>query len=429
MRSIHVLFNCILILLSSVPAIAQQARKALEIGDKFPDYIFKISHGDSIRILPFSSLKGKYLILDLWSVNCTSCIVGMKKMDSLQKVFYPELQIIAATNNSAQEVAARFSKLKRPLPDIPFVLNDSLLYERLFPHYGDPLHIWIDSSGTIKYFTDGRSTTADNIRKFINNEILKVEYHSILKDFDAAQPLNVEASTRLSFYTQEYSLLMKGIYQVANTSRIEILKEVGTDKPVSIKAINSSILTLYQLAFNKEVYGFDLNMNALIKNPRVRLESLRAEQLMMPSNEEKIDAWKTENIFCYELVLPAKRSHKLYDIMRNDLNRFFGLKASIQKRRATCLVFKNPRIKRIVSDITTTNQNTSWNSKIDLTKRLIYLTQKFEKPISVELDPASSTLYSLPSFVKNLSELKQLLNGQGLELTEEERVIDVLVLK
>ncbi len=432
-----ILFSLLSVLYSSAQ---ENTGGAYSIGDKFPDYTFNAVNRDSSFKFTLDSYKGKSIIIDLWDVHCAGCISSMSRLDSLQHLFAETLQIILVTKNSKEQVDGLFSRKNIRRPDLPIVVSDTILYDIFFPHDGDPLHVWIDSSGVIKYITAGYNTTSENIRKFMYNEPLNVSYQTKLKDFDGSKPLIEEAAKRLKFYTAAYSLFTAGLHNIVNTNRIEIIRDEVTGRPYSIKALNAPLLTLYQIAFNPDLYGVELNMFRLVKNNRIVLDSKRAESLNMPKEIEYLDSWKNNNSYCYELFLPLENSDQIFRWMQQDLQRFFNLKTFIQKRKTNCLILANIKTtieskglsdKRPVQHSNNPKPSTYQKREqmATLVKEIIYLTQDFNLPFVDETTNNTSLLIKLPSKVNSIVELNGILNECGLRLTTEMREVDLLIIK
>lgn len=438
MKILNLLIKISIFLLPAFFASAQKNTGPYSIGDKFPNYAFNVFTADSSYQFTIDSYKGKAVIIDLWDIHCSGCITGLPKLDSLQKLFPDKIKIILVTKNSVEQVEKLFSKKTIARPDLLSVVSDTTLYDIFFPHDGDPLNVWIDDTGIIRYITGGYNTTFDNISRFLNNERLNVAYQTKLKDFNSANPLIEEAATRLKFYTAAYSLFTLGIQDIVNTNYIEVLNDKITGKPYSLKALNASRFVLYQLAFNKKLYGFDLNMFQLQKNNRVILNSRRADSLETPKEIEYLDSWRSKNSYCYELFLPPENSTDFYKWMQQDLQRFFNLQASIQLRKANCFVLSENKIKngRSPKEKSFNQSNLNKSGLYDnregmkiFMKELIYLTQDFNLPIINEIKSPTKLSIKLPSQINSIKELNGILSKYGLALSREVRKIEFLIIK
>lgn len=408
------------------------------IGDTFPDYKFTAHSADSAFEFSIDSFRGKAVIIDLWDVHCIGCLYGIKKLDSLQKLFPEQLRIILVTKSTREEVEELFeTKIDRP--DLISVTGDTMLYDYFFPHSGDPLGVWIDEEGIIKYITPGYNTTAENLVKFFNHETLSVSYQGKLKNFNVSGPLINEVASRLKYYTVAYSVLTVGMQDLINTFRIEISRDTLHGVPYLLKSINSSRLTLYQLAYNHELYGVDLNMFRLQKNNRIILASTRAKRLEPPLAIEDLDRWRSENSFCYELFLPNVTEFRFYSWMQQDLKRFFQFDVSIRWIRAKCLILKDMKagshnalerrnIPRKLKSESKTRDN-KINLKRGRLQALIYLTQDLGLPLIDETNLDSNLSIKLPNSMNDLDEINSILVEYGLALSIESRRTKFLVIK
>jgi len=419
---------------------AQSSAQAYSIGDTFIDYVFKPINGDSASKFTFKSIKGKYVIIDLWDIHCSGCISGMLKLDSLQHLFPETLKVISVTRNSKKEVEELFSRIHLDLPGLPMIVSDTALYTYLFPHTGDPLHVWIDTSGVIKYITGGYNTTIDNIQKFMNNQLLHVAFQSEIKDFDPSMPLIEEAASRLKYYTKTYSVFTKGLQNVINTNRIEVLNSKSTNMPYLIKALNAPVLTLYQIAYNQELYGVTLNMFQFTRNNRISLESPRAKLLTMPKDIQYLDGWRDDNLFCYEILVPEKKSGEVYHWMQQDLKRFFDLSVTIQKKKMQCLVLVNiDRNAEVIvqssirySNAMQSNNSGKYDNRPQMKKmitELIYLTQDFNLPFIDGTNDKTNLSIKFPGKTKSIQELNVALKELGLIILKKVREVDLLSIK
>lgn len=419
---------------------AQENNGSCLIGDKFPEYTFTATNKDSSYQFTLDTYKGKHVIIDLWDVYCAGCISGIQKLDSLQKFFNETLQIILVTKNSKEQVDKLFSRKNLRRPDLPMIIGDTTVYDVFFPHDGNPLHVWIDTSRIIRYITGGYNTTPENIRKFMNKESLNVSFQTKLKDYDPARPLIDEATNRLKFYTTTYSIFTKGLHNIVNLYGIQILRDKNSGDPYSIKVINATPLTLYQIAFNRKLYGIDLNMFQFTKNNKIILDSERAASLIMPKEIDRLDSWKDSSLFCYELLLPIEKSSQIFQWMQQDLHRFFDLNVSIQKRQLPCLILittektKNGVGIKSKDSVQLYNQDDylPYKKRKQMAKTieaLIYLTQNFNLPFVDETNATTNLSIPLPSKVNSIDELNQILIKYGLLIVQETRKIELLIIK
>lgn len=434
-----IIFFLILIFLS-YNILGQKKVSQLKIGDTFKNYSFKVTQGDSIFNLDIKSIKEKAIIIDLWDIHCAGCISGMYKLDSIQQKYSSSIKIILVTKNSKAEVTSLFRRIKKLPPNLPIVVADTIVYDILFPHSGDPLHIWIDSSRVIRYIAGGYNTNEEAISKFLNGVSLDFAYQTRIEELDYKQPFINEATTKLKEYTETYSVITKGLHNVLNTYRIEVLPSQKSEEPQQIKVLNASILSLLQLAYNKEIYGVNPNLFRLLKNHRVLLASDRAKLLESPSSIQKFDSWRDKNLYCYEIYLNQDNPRSIYKMMQLDLMRFFDYSISIEKKIEECLVLSNVYINSNDSNLTKSQSKISedYNPEFKYENRqqmrdfildLIYLTQKFGYPFFDGTSNTTNPKFKLPGNVNSLEELNQFLVKFDLRVDKRRQLAEFIVIK
>ena len=146
----------------------------LYINDRLPDLTLShiINYPDGTAKL--SSFGHKLVILDFWSVHCTTCIHMFPLEDSLQQVFKDSVQFILVTMDSTKKVQKflyRWDSLHATALSIPVVTSDDLLH-RLFRFQFIPHYVWLMPNGTI---------LAQTSEDFINAAIIRETLHAIRK--------------------------------------------------------------------------------------------------------------------------------------------------------------------------------------------------------------------------------------------------------
>ncbi|MEO6509295.1 MAG: TlpA disulfide reductase family protein [Patescibacteria group bacterium] len=414
--------------------------KAIGINDTVPNIPFVKYLNEKDRSITLQSLRGKLVILDFWNVGCTGCIAGMPKMDSLQKAFGDKIQIIYITKNTKAQVEHLFSKIKVKKPDLPMVVEDSLYYDKLFPHEGDPLHVWIGKNGVVDAITWGYNTTAKRISSYFEGTDIRVASRSELDGFTYVSRLSDESNGRLKSNVTYHSILMKGLYEKTRISSMFIVKDSTSRVPIGFKAVNKSILSLFSFAFSKDIFGTDINMSNLVNNNRIILAMDNPEDMFVPVEPEKIDDWKKDNILSYEVILPEAKAKNLYSIIQDDLNRLSDYSASLEKRKVLCLVLK---LKKGEDKIKTSNltadsyvQNRSdvfivRNMPISksLFPALLYSTQSGKMPVIDQTNYSFNIDLVLHSKLNNVDTLSKELERFNLLLVKEVCEIEMLIIR
>lgn len=415
--------------------------------------VLPIGINDTVKNIPFSkflsekdsnisieSLKGKLVILDFWNVGCVGCIASMPKMDSLQKAFGDQIKIIYVTKNSKAQVERLFTKVSINIPDLPMVVEDSIYYDKLFPHEGDPMHVWIGQDGIVKAITWGYNTNATTIKAYLKSGEIKLATRTELEGFSYASRLLDESSGRLSKNVAYHSLLMKGLYEKTRISSMLIIKDTASKLPIGFKALNKSILSLFSFVFSKDIFGIEINMTNLVNNNRIILEMGKPEEMYRPAQPEKIDEWKKNNILSYEVVVPPEKSKNLFQIIQDDLNRMLDYSATMEKRKIACLVLKindgvdkmkpiDPSGEGYVKNGSNLFSVRNMPISKSLYPALLYSNQSDIKPIINQTNYEGGIDLDIHSKLNDLPALIMELKRFNLLLVEEVCEIDMLVIR
>lgn len=404
-------------------------------GDKMPDVILANFINES-KPLNIIDLKGKYIILDLWDVWCSACISLMPSLDSLQKEFGEKIKIILVTQNNGTQVKKLFAKSKIKIPDLPMNINDTII-NTLFPHSTVPHQIWIDPEGYVKFITDAYNATAENIRKFINDKPLALHFKNETAHFGIDESLLEEGNHRLVYHKKFYSIFMDRIDEYSG-SYIVFSDADSANKVMRTRLVNQPRLRFYQYAFGisipdglVDIYGKDLRMNRII------LEVKDSTKFYEPSDGTKKDDWYDENLFSYDSAMPSENSDMPYHSLQQDLNRFFPYTAKIEKLTIGCLVLKNISDKNLLKCTggkPLLNYDTGFikmkNFSIGAFVSLLSeLNKNITMPIVNGTDYKGNIDIEISWKSSDLSELNKSLEPYNYEIIEEEREIDMLVIR
>lgn len=315
-------------------------KEDLVIGEIVPD----LELGSIINYfrssVKLSDFNGKLIILDFWSHSCGACIAAFPKMDSLQKKFGSQIQIIAVNRETTDSTKRLFKRIKRfNITSIPFVTNDTAL-EKLFPYHYTPHHVWIDGNRKVRYITDGWNANEVNINKYLNDELLLLPEK---KDFEKkifTTPLKDELISNTEFY----SLIThyRPNIDVGNRTT-STMGNSGHPNRITRKA--ASIFELLQEAYG-ERGNFDSFAEGLLE-----LKNIDSAVFFRPSVDYKLGDWFENNCYDYDLMVPPNKADQLYKFMQQDLTRFFNLNVKRKKKNIECIVLKK------------LNQGQAYNSK------------------------------------------------------------------
>lgn len=401
----------------------------LHIGDPVPSFKLGSFQNHPAKNFFINDFKGKIVILDFWNIWCTACLKAMPEMDALQRKFKDQLQIVLVTNNSAQQVDKLFSKIKMSKPALPMITDDSLLHA-FFPHVGDPFHVWINQKGTVQYTTAGYNATERNIQALLDGRPRALGLRSQLAD--SGQSLLMDGANALSNYVCYNSLLIKGYHEFSNQSNVTQKKHDTSLVTVSLR--NVTILQLYTHLFSKKLYGMEL-----ARNNRIIVEQNNTDDLIMPAKSVNIDDWKNDHLFSYELKLPANKESQVYDLMLEDLNRYFSYAGKIEKRKVWCWALtRNSKFHH--SNVTSDPPQIDYSGSGDFCMthmpilefiRRFVLTNQYNEclPIVDETGICEPVTLDLKCGLNDIPALQRELSHCGLELSKVQREIEVLVIR
>ncbi|MCO5239435.1 MAG: redoxin domain-containing protein [Chitinophagaceae bacterium] len=317
---IHAFIINILIL-----SISTTQSQGMLVGDRISDFELKqiLNYSsDKARLTDFTN--NKALLVDFWFTACASCIESFPKLDSIQKEFKDDLNILLVTFETREKVLKTFSTLKRISHiKLPSVVADTLMH-LVFPHTSAPHEIWIGKDGKIKAITDHRSVTRNNIKSLIADKKLNLPVKKDNMGYSFSDPLiqnldidKIYKSTIISSY-QPGLPASDGMY---------ISPENGF---LRAQATNVHFQNLYQIAYNQWGNGFNYS--------RFIIDSSVVERIRETQDEQ--------NTFCYDSWWRDTSRNKACGEMQKELDHFFNLKSYLENRKIPCLILRRAGSKR-----------------------------------------------------------------------------------
>jgi thiol-disulfide isomerase/thioredoxin len=302
-------------------------------GEQVPGLHLVLVNGSSIQL---SELKGKLVILDFWGVHCAGCIQAFPQLQAIQEKFRDKLQVVLVTKDNEQEIRKLFARLpalnKVTLPIVP---SDSIL-SSLFYYQSVPTQVWIDEGGVVIQKTSSNSCNEQVISDYLSGKKINLIRKEERADFEWGAPLFLEGAGRQFPKIQYYALLMgrpEGLYGLSDHL---LEKDSLTGKVIRILRSNSTILELFQIAYMEG----KRDKNFLTDRARVCLDVERPENWDFPKNKAVMDLWKQDNLYSYEIKIPASSPFSIYELMQQDLLRYFGYVGTFKKANINCLVVK-----------------------------------------------------------------------------------------
>ncbi|WP_257657884.1 TlpA family protein disulfide reductase [Parapedobacter lycopersici] len=314
----------------------------IAIGEYAPDF-----HADQLLNNPNGALKlsdytGKLIILDFWATWCQPCIAKIPEMERLQREFDGRLQFISVTSQSRTEIQQfldRREKGQRTPSNIPYIVEDNQL-KNAFPHGSIPHYVWLAGNGKVLAITGSEEVNEANIRQMLIEPVALKQKTELIRQYDRREPLLFDmetiAETNL-FFNRALVGYIPGIgggmvQTITSDSTSEFIKGQGNYRRITVR--NQSVAGLYQVAFKDGKRNFRWENTILkVQEPG----KLSSEKHGAPYTEWLADG----NGFCYELIVPKNQAHRAWDLMKEDLRRWFPQYTATVEKRATpsiCLV-------------------------------------------------------------------------------------------
>jgi len=394
--------------------------EALNIGDAVPDIVLNEMTNYKTNAAKLSDFTSDLLLLDYWGTWCSGCLTSFPKMDSLKKEF-KSVQVLLVNTKSKiskdneQKIQNTLKRLnQRTGSDIrlPVVYNNDLL-DALFPLKYIPQVVWISKNKVIA-ITGAEEVTAKNISIVLNGEILNVPAKKDLLSYDEHIPLFENGNggiPRQILYRSMITGYMEGL-GVKSGYRMENSKIIGAFN------LNQSFLNLVKDAFRDSMKYPDNRI--LIESSNVRL---------LPSKEDP-----RANYYCYELVIPPCNDHQVREYMRQDLQKYFGIRVHNETRKIKCLVLRReqgaPSQKKEKAE--------NFDLQRDSKRKFIYneplafalqLLNEYSPLAIIDASNLKTNIsIDLPYDLTDVKALQQAFKKSGFDLRQEQRDIEVTVI-
>lgn len=401
--------------------------QALRIGERIPDLIFTGVKNDPDAELSMRELRGQWVLLDFWGTGCSSCISAFPKIDSLQQQFNGRLQIITVNKETADSTARFFAKRKRlPQPHVPMIMGDQVLHP-LFPHVYVPLHVWIDPSGVIRYITDASNAHAKNITALLAGEQVAMNFIEYVVDRETDKPMIAKQNGKWLDKVEYYSVILHCVPGVSAFNR---------QLSNALSRNCNSMRQLFETAFSEQG-KIDLRPFNTI-----RVLTADSSRFAHPADKADYNNWYNSSCYTYQLKIPEERSAQLYAIMQQDLQRFFGVTARIERQLLPCLVLTAAPLSRFqtkagsdaAKNVVLSNGDSTWLSNFGFTDFFNEIQERFSMyvppiPLVNGISSKGRIDLVLPNGPEKWETVINALKSYGFQFRVERRWKDVLVIR
>ncbi len=400
--------------------IVCNAQQPLQVGMQLPDVRIDNIINHTSASLNTGQLKGNTVILYFWNTWCGSCISSMPKLEAMQKKYPETLKILLITSEGNQDIQKLYQK-REYLKNLklPIALNDTSL-NKVFPHEGAPHVVWVDNKSKICAITNGLELTDRNLTLFIKGK--PTDLHNRISDYDPEKSLLKlkEAESNLLYQ----SLLTKSVRGLGGGGRVSKI----SPNTFKITAINAPIKVLYAMAYRKSVRlvleGHDECFLLRVKD---------SSKFIIPKNSDEFSS----ACYCYELKIGFDRDsvteNDALKFMQEDLDRYFKVKSSVEKRNIPSYVVRNN------GNTKSDSKNTSYikydpdetefcNQSPPRVLSYFNENRNFKEPLLFEGSVDTRISIRVRQGKIGFEEIKKLLDKCGMSITRENREMNVLVI-
>ncbi len=312
-----------------------QEREKLEVGDAMPPYVLQNMINYKTKTMDLADFRGKLLILDFWSTSCQACVAGWPKTLKIQEKFNDKIQIVMVNRFESKRMVREFITNRKKVTDVDMYLPVSCAdpgIAELFPSAGVPAYAWIGADGVVGSLTNSLEFTEENVARWVAEgpqQLVQMMERSDWLRVNPALPLFVDGnggSERTDNFIWS-STLTKAVNNI--TGALAMQAEPGFG--YYILSTGAPPVILYATAYcdrnrlpSNQVAGF-------IHQSRIDW------QVSDPRPKDPNERYA----FNYQLIAgrPVARG-ELIDMMKSDLDRYFGYQVKIEKRTRTSLVFR-----------------------------------------------------------------------------------------
>lgn len=415
--------------------------RALTLGDYVPDFTFAHLLNYPARQARLSGFKAKLVILDFWNTHCGSCIELFPHMESLQKEFDGQLQVLLVDGHSVichddsiaiSKTLATTEGIFNVKVDLPVVYN-SLEMDSSFEYTSVPHEVWLDESGKVIAITRQEDVNERNIKIVLNGGSLS-KVHMKLEGY-----LDWSSGIQSKNYQQlidEAGLPNRPLFTSS-------LYKGFIDGPQAFSGVRPDTLHrgLFFGLYLTNTSLLDLCMRAyegVFKESKNQIQLLVKDSLgfvnVTDTGVSNMFSWY-ENSWTYDLVGLSMSREKMNDFLRADLSRYLGLELTVREIPWDCIVINGGRVKEKSSSKGGTPYFTlfgpAWHGARNLSVGDVI--RSLNGRSSVPLVDSTGSNFAIdmafPEDITNKAELIVALKKAGFDVTEETKVMTVAVIK
>lgn len=345
----------------------------------------------------------------------------MSKIDTISKDMGDEFLAIAMTTES-QEKIVKFLKEKEL--NVWTTVNDTI-FKAAFPRNSIPHEIWIKDNKVFG-ITDAEQIEDDIVRRVMDGEITSLPEKTFNSSYDRSIPLLVDGNGGTASDMLYHSLITGYLDGIGGGGVDEVLPD-----RYRLRILNSLPVQMYRSVSGRVDPVFWDRNRLIIRG--VDRDSLLSLSASFPSDRE--------HFYSYELIVPMELKPDVPDIAFTELNRFFGIKYGLQavitplitecwimsvSNKQLLPIEKGEQTRLVFEERDTIHfKNTDINSYV---RGLSSAFSRITHPIIDETEINEKIDISYIRGEGGFEKTREMLRGQGIELTLEKRTIDMLLI-
>jgi len=411
-----------------ITSLFSQKVQPLKTGDSVPQFLWStpmlsIDQSGSKTNLNLSKYNDKLIILDFWSTWCSTCIGKFPTLYSLQQQNQKDLEVIlvnAKSTGDPFEKVNQFLSKRKAAYHFTSIVEDTVL-KKAFPHHGVPYYAWIKDNKVVA-ITDADGITERNIEMAIRGQKVTASITPTVP-YDPTKPLfeNGNGGNPPTFiYKSVLTPFVDGL-------KFRIFKNVNDQGQVNrISLVSCSVMDIYRFA-----YPFMANFTP----SQIVLEVTKPSRLSQDSSSYR---WRKQNVFNYESSFPYCAQHKAMEILRSDLDRYFGYGIIRTKKEIGCWILRATDTSKTTTFPKELKRETNlydhsglpiYFNNYPLPSLIHELDRRYNEPFIDETGIDVPVTLSLPANLRDIAQLQSSLASQGLSLVKENRKIPVVIIK
>jgi thiol-disulfide isomerase/thioredoxin len=445
------IFVAVILFSLSMENASAQGSSALQgelaVGKPCPDVFFQKTLFYDRSSFHLSELKGKWIVLDLWSKSCGGCIASLPHVNEIQKALGDSVRILMVTfDDSAHNNEKVFTAFHKNIPlQLPCIFSgtsdrssDGIF--RQFRVGAISFVVVVDPNGIVKAIThDFTKRQLSELMKggsplFSRATIDGVDRNEGLTKYDVGKPFLVNANGGSDDQFSYRSLISKWSPTMTRDYVLNFSPEGR------FEVIGYRLEDLYRMAYLGGLFfryvKFDPR-NLVWPDPVLEVSDTSLFR----------EDWVTgENFFCYSLIVPPFKADtaKMREIMRCDLRNYFGYEAVMETRKMPCwnlvirdfslakrVITKGGERKRIHSIVPWVEYELGNMTMAEFREFLVFFTnlEKGPVPLVDETGILENIDIHLDGLKGNIDFINASLKKHGLEMVKGEREMQCVIIR